>query len=241
MSPAEFEEDLIRSQAVVSAAAGSDVVGYRAPEWSMRPHTLWALSVLRKRGILYDSSMVPLTRMGDRSFPRVPCRFSTPHGEIVEFPLTTVRCFGESIPFSGGLPLRLTPYFYILSQIRRLNAGRETRLGLCPSVGVRPRTAADHAAVEPQVHALFQPCGDPTEARGAFDTSPVRSDPGGAGRLIVGPTVRLIAWDLRRRRRRSPSSGSCPCCSGSAGLGLRGSWRWPVDSWSGSTGAIGRT
>ena len=122
MSPAEFEEDLIRSQAAVSAAAGTDVVGYRAPEWSMRSHTLWALSVLRKRGILYDSSMVPLTRMGDRSFPRGPCRFSTPHGEIVEFPLTTVRCFGESIPFSGGFPLRLTPYFYIVSQIRRLNA-----------------------------------------------------------------------------------------------------------------------
>ena len=121
MSPAEFEEDLVRSQAAVSAAAGTDVVGYRAPEWSMRPHTLWALSVLRKRGILYDSSMVPLTRMGDRSFPRGPCRFSTPHGEIVEFPLTTVRCFGESIPFSGGLPLRLTPYFYVVSQIRRLN------------------------------------------------------------------------------------------------------------------------
>ena len=75
MSPAEFDEDLVRSQAAVSAAADSDVVGYRAPEWSMRPHTLWALSVLRKRGILYDSSMVPLTRMGDRSFPRGPCRF----------------------------------------------------------------------------------------------------------------------------------------------------------------------
>jgi polysaccharide deacetylase family protein (PEP-CTERM system associated) len=121
MSPAEFEEDLVRAQAAVSAAAGTDVIGYRAPEWSMRPHTLWALPVLRKRGILYDSSMVPLTRMGDRSFPRVPCRFDTPSGEIVEFPLTTVRCFGESIPFSGGLPLRLTPYFYIVSQIRRLN------------------------------------------------------------------------------------------------------------------------
>jgi polysaccharide deacetylase family protein (PEP-CTERM system associated) len=121
MSPAEFDEDLVRSQAAVSAAAGTDVVGYRAPEWSMRPHTLWALSVLRKRGILYDASMVPLTRMGDRTFPRGPCRFSTPHGEIVEFPLTTVRCFGESVPFSGGLPLRLTPYFYIVSQIRRLN------------------------------------------------------------------------------------------------------------------------
>jgi peptidoglycan-N-acetylglucosamine deacetylase len=121
LSPAEFDEDLARSMEAISAASGSHVVGYRAPEWSIRPHTMWALSFLRRRGILYDSSMVPLTRMGDRSFPRFPRRFSTEYGDIVEFPLTTVRCFGEGIPFTGGLPLRLIPYFYILSKIRQLN------------------------------------------------------------------------------------------------------------------------
>jgi polysaccharide deacetylase family protein (PEP-CTERM system associated) len=125
MSPAEFEDDLARSMEAISAASGSQVVGYRAPEWSIRPHNLWALSILRRKGILYDSSMVPLDRMGDRSFPRFPCGFRTAYGEILEFPLTTVRCFGEGIPFTGGLPLRLTPYFYILSKIRQLNgAGR---------------------------------------------------------------------------------------------------------------------
>jgi hypothetical protein len=66
--------------------------------------------------------MVPLTRMGDRSYPRFPCCLPTDYGDIAEFPLTTVRCFGENLPFTGGLPLRLVPYFYILSAIRRLNA-----------------------------------------------------------------------------------------------------------------------
>jgi hypothetical protein len=84
---------------------------------------MWALSVLRKHGILYDASMVPLTRMGDRSYPRFPSRFATDYGEIAEFPLTTVRCFGERLPFTGGLPMRLVPYFYILSAIRRMNEG----------------------------------------------------------------------------------------------------------------------
>jgi polysaccharide deacetylase family protein (PEP-CTERM system associated) len=122
LSPAEFEVDLCESLDAISAACGGKVIGYRAPEWSMRPHTLWALPLLRKHGILYDSSMVPLTRMGDRSFPRFPCRFTTIHGEIVEFPLTSMRCFGEHLPFTGGLPLRLTPYWYILSKVRQLNA-----------------------------------------------------------------------------------------------------------------------
>ncbi len=121
MTPAEFEEDLTRSVDAISAAFGGKVIGYRAPEWSMRAHTMWALSILRKRGILYDSSMVPLTRMGDRSFPRFPRWLHTEHGDIVEFPLTTIRCFGEGLPFTGGLPLRLTPYFYIVSKIRQLN------------------------------------------------------------------------------------------------------------------------
>ena len=121
MSPEEFEADLARSLEAISAAVAGRVVGYRAPEWSIRPHTAWALSILRKHGILYDSSMVPLTRMGDRAYPRLPCRFATDFGDVVEFPLTTVRCFGENLPFTGGLPMRLVPYFYILSSIRRLN------------------------------------------------------------------------------------------------------------------------
>jgi len=121
LTPAGFEEDLVRSIDAVSSAAGSRVVGFRAPEWSMRPHTRWALSILRKRGILYDSSMVALTRMGDRSFPLLPCAFETEHGEIREFPLTVVRCFGENVPFTGGLALRMIPYFYVLSRIGRMN------------------------------------------------------------------------------------------------------------------------
>ena len=128
MSPQEFEEDLERSLEAISSATGRRVIGYRAPEWSMRPHTKWVLSVLRRKGILYDSSMVALTRMGDRSFPTAPCRIHTEHGEIWEFPLTTIRCFGENIPFTGGLPLRMTPYFYVLSKIRRMNREGEAAM-----------------------------------------------------------------------------------------------------------------
>ena len=65
--------------------------------------------------------MVPLTRMGSRDFPLYPCKFDTEHGEIWEFPLTTIRLFWEHIPFSGGLPLRIVPYFYIFLKIRKMN------------------------------------------------------------------------------------------------------------------------
>ncbi len=128
LSEKEFEDDLVRSLDVISSITNKGVVGYRAPEWSIRDSTPWALSILRKHGILYDSSMVPLTRMGNRNNPVSPCQFKTEYGKIWEFPLTTTKLFWENIPFSGGLPLRMVPYFYIISKLNRMN--REGRSGM---------------------------------------------------------------------------------------------------------------
>jgi polysaccharide deacetylase family protein (PEP-CTERM system associated) len=125
MTPESFGEEVARSLDAIAAACGVRAIGHRAPEWSIRPHTMWALGILRRHGIRYDSSLVPLTRMGSRRFPRRPGFLPTPEGDIYEFPLTTARCFGENVPFTGGLALRLTPYFYILSKIRRMNRAGE--------------------------------------------------------------------------------------------------------------------
>jgi polysaccharide deacetylase family protein (PEP-CTERM system associated) len=121
MDEEEFEEDVGHSVSVISSITGKRVLGFRAPEWSIRKETFWALDILRKLGILYDSSMVPLTRMGSREFPVYPIKLDTLHGKLWEFPLSTVRCFWERLPFSGGLPLRLSPYFYVISSIMQLN------------------------------------------------------------------------------------------------------------------------
>ncbi|MBI5026561.1 MAG: polysaccharide deacetylase family protein [Nitrospirae bacterium] len=121
MTEREFEEDVRKSVDIISSITSEKVLGFRAPEWSIRKETSWALGILRKLGILYDSSMVPLTRMGSRDFPLYPCKYKTEHGDIWEFPLTTTGLFWENLPFSGGLPLRLAPYFYIVSKVKRIN------------------------------------------------------------------------------------------------------------------------
>ncbi len=133
MTEGEFFEDISKSIDIISSITKDRVLGFRAPEWSIRKETPWALRILRKLGILYDSSMVPLTRMGCMDFPLYPCKFDTEYGEIWEFPLTTIRLFWEHIPFSGGLPLRMVPYFYIVSTIRRMN-----REGLPALVYIHP-------------------------------------------------------------------------------------------------------
>ncbi len=125
MTEQEFEEDVRKSIDTISSITNEKVSGFRAPEWSLRKQTPWALATLRSLGILYDSSMVPLTRMGNRDFPVYPYKFNTEFGEIWEFPLTTTRFFWERLPFSGGLPLRVAPYFYIVSKIKKINRERQ--------------------------------------------------------------------------------------------------------------------
>lgn len=117
----EFEEDVKKSKEIVESITGEKVLGYRAPEWSIRNNTLWALSILKKLGIEYDSSMVPLTKMGERNFGLYPYVIKTEYGNIVEFPLTTMRCLWENLPFTGGLPLRISPYWYTVSKLRQIN------------------------------------------------------------------------------------------------------------------------
>ncbi|HTZ18144.1 MAG TPA: polysaccharide deacetylase family protein [Dissulfurispiraceae bacterium] len=121
MTEHEFEDDVKASLEVLSSVTNERVIGFRAPEWSIRKETPWAFDVLRKLGILYDSSMVPLTRMGSRDFPLYPTEFDTGSGKLWEFPLSTIRLFAENIPFSGGLPLRMVPYFYIASAMHGMN------------------------------------------------------------------------------------------------------------------------
>ncbi len=121
ITPQEFHDDVSKSIDAISSVTNEKVMGFRAPEWSIRRDTPWVLGRLRRLGILYDSSMVPLTRMGSRDFPVHPCTIDTEYGKIWEFPLTTTRFFLENLPFSGGLPLRIAPYFYVVSKIKRLN------------------------------------------------------------------------------------------------------------------------
>lgn len=121
MDPGEFEKDLVRSKIAIEKASGKRVLGYRAPEWSLKQSNLWALDVLKKTGFAYDASAVPLTHLSGKWFGLYPHDIKTKYGDIIEFPLSTFRCFWERLPFSGGLPMRINPYFHILGITRKIN------------------------------------------------------------------------------------------------------------------------
>ena len=121
MNPEEFEKDLVHSKIAIEKAAGRKIFGYRAPEWSLKKNNIWALEILKKHGFAYDASAVPLSHLGGKHFGLYPYEIKTKHGNITEFPLSTFRCFWERLPFSGGLSMRINPYFHILGTTRKTN------------------------------------------------------------------------------------------------------------------------
>jgi polysaccharide deacetylase family protein (PEP-CTERM system associated) len=125
MTPAAFRDDLRRSRTSIEQAAGTRVLGYRAPDFSISRTSLWALVVLAEEGYAYDSSLFPFSgpRYGVAESFAAPCQVQTGAGGLVEFPLTTTEWLGRRWPAAGGGYFRLLPHAWHRAAIARLNRG----------------------------------------------------------------------------------------------------------------------
>jgi polysaccharide deacetylase family protein (PEP-CTERM system associated) len=118
-----FREETIRAKRCLEDTIGEAVHGYRAASYSVTRRSLWALEVLSDAGFTYDSSIFPIRhdRYGIASAPRFPFRIELPNGaSIREFPLTTFRLGGVSLPVAGGGYFRLLPYAYTRAGLARV-------------------------------------------------------------------------------------------------------------------------
>ena len=124
LEPKTFKDDLLRSIKILQDITGRDVLGFRAPTFSVTRQTLWVLDVLAEAGLKYDSSIYPIwhDRYGIPDAPRFVFEVETRSGaKIVEFPMPTLRIFGKNFPFGGGGYLRLFPLRFTTMAIRRFN------------------------------------------------------------------------------------------------------------------------
>lgn len=112
-----FREDVRSSKQILEDLIGAEIVGYRAPSFSIVPGWEWAFDVLIEEGYRYDSSLFPIRRRGYGypNAPRIPHVIQRAGGKIAEFPLATTSILGYPIPAAGGGYLRQFP----LSIIRR--------------------------------------------------------------------------------------------------------------------------
>lgn len=127
-TPDQFQEDVGRSLEILQAITGEKVRGYRAPSYSITRDTLWALEKLVDLGIEYDSSIFPIRHdvYGVEDAPRFPFKISIENKQqIIEFPISTTKIIGKNVPIAGGGYLRLWPYWFFKSGIKRVNKGGE--------------------------------------------------------------------------------------------------------------------
>lgn len=124
LTPEEFREDVKRARAAIEDAAGTAVVGFRAPTFSVTRQSLWALEILAEMGFKYDSSIFPVRHdlYGIPDAPRGIHQRALPSGNSIwEVPPSTVRLAGQNLPAAGGGYLRLLPMTFTRWAIRRIH------------------------------------------------------------------------------------------------------------------------
>lgn len=108
---AEFDNDIRSSKALLEDLGGQEVIGYRAPSFSIGRDNLWALDALLEAGYRYSSSIYPVVH-DHYGMPEAPRFAFYPNGTdgLLEVPITTVQMMGRNLPAGGGGYFRLLPY-----------------------------------------------------------------------------------------------------------------------------------
>ncbi len=128
LGPEAFRDSVVRSRAVLEDISGAEVLGYRAPSFSIVPGLEWAFDVLLEEGYRYDASLFPIERHPTYGYPGAeldPYWIRRDAGRLAEFPATTAHLFGRRLPASGGAYFRLLPLGLVrrgLAQARERNA-----------------------------------------------------------------------------------------------------------------------
>ena len=120
MGRPDFAADVRSSKHAIEDLIGTEVIGYRAPSFSIIPGWEWAFDVLVEQGFKYDSSLFPIHRKG-YGYPtavRLPHVIQRVAGRIAEFPLATTSILKFPVPAAGGGYLRQFPFGIIRRAFR---------------------------------------------------------------------------------------------------------------------------
>jgi polysaccharide deacetylase family protein (PEP-CTERM system associated) len=122
MTPESFELDIQRALKVTKQAVQSEIIGYRAPSFTVTKRTMWAIDILARNEFRYDSSIFPISYHPDYGIPNADLSVFQHDSSLIEFPMTCVKLFGVRIPCSGGAPFRIFPYSISKTLLRRCNS-----------------------------------------------------------------------------------------------------------------------
>ncbi len=116
--PSRLREEIMLFKKLIKDIIGGEVLGFRAPLFSLDDSTNWAIGVLKEQGFLYDSSIFPAKTniYGVPNASRKPYWISeedilggSAEGSLVELPLLVYKFLAFRIPAAGGFYIRLLP------------------------------------------------------------------------------------------------------------------------------------
>lgn len=109
LGPERFRSETTEAADRLAQTVQADVVGFRAPIFSLVPSSVWAPEILTELGFAYSSSTLPARNplYGWPGLPRLPFRW--PSG-LVELPSPTFGLGPARIPILGGTYLRIAPW-----------------------------------------------------------------------------------------------------------------------------------
>lgn len=124
LDPQRLDQDLGKVLGLLRELSPAPVEGYRAPSFSLTRETTWALPVLAKHGIRWDSSVFPFGAHPEYGIADAPLDPYWIADDLLELPMSVVELPGTRtrVPCTGGGYFRLYPYSLSAALIRRCNA-----------------------------------------------------------------------------------------------------------------------
>lgn len=122
----EFKKEVSDAKKLLEEISGQEVIGHRAPAFSLNEDTHWAFDVLAESGFKYDSSVSPMAgkRYGWPGFRKGIHKISLPNGQsIIEVPMSTISLGIKELGIGGGY-MRHFPYIYTKWAIRHIQNKR---------------------------------------------------------------------------------------------------------------------
>ncbi len=123
-SAEDFQKQLRQSKIMLEDLTSQQIVGFRAPHFTIIRETLWALDIIARLGFEYDSSIFPIRHeyFGIPDAPRHMHELKGLEGaSLVELPPLTAMLAGQRLPVGGSPYLRFTPAAVVRMLINHQN------------------------------------------------------------------------------------------------------------------------
>ena len=111
LSPKQIKEDVTNSVKILEDTSGQKVLGYRAPDFSIRESVFeWYCEALAENGLRYDSSLFPMKVIKYGIEKKYSLNTFDKYG-INQHYLSYMSAGKYKLPFFGGGYFRVSPYF----------------------------------------------------------------------------------------------------------------------------------